>query len=73
MRPADAEAALRAGRKTRRTLTPFTDTDPALDEQWSYPVQALDRTQRTSAGKQTIGTNSASPAQLTRPSRMEHD
>lgn len=55
MRPADAQAALRAARRARRTLTPFTDADPALDEHWGYEVQALDRTQRVGSGEVVIG------------------
>lgn len=55
MRPADAEAALRAVRDARRTLTPFTDADPTLDERWGYDVQALDRTQRVGSGEIVIG------------------
>lgn len=46
MRPADAEAALRSAREASRTLAPFTDDDPTLDEEWGYEVQALDRRQR---------------------------
>jgi 2-oxo-3-hexenedioate decarboxylase len=46
MRPADAEAVLRAARTARRTVAPFTDAQPALDEQWGYDVQALDRAHR---------------------------
>lgn len=41
MRPDDGEAALRAARVARGTLTPFTDDDPTLDEEWGYDVQAL--------------------------------
>lgn len=55
MRPVDAEATLRAARTARRTLTPLTDEDPSLDEQWGYDVQALDRAQRIAAGEQIIG------------------
>lgn len=55
MRPADAEAALRAARRARRTLTPFTDADPALDEHWGYEVQALDRNQRVGSGEVVVG------------------
>lgn len=55
MRPADAEAALRAAREARRTLAPFTDADPTLDEEWGYGVQALDRTQRVGSGQMVIG------------------
>lgn len=55
MRPADAQAALQAARRERRTLEPFTDADPTLDEQWGYDVQALDRAQRISEGEQVVG------------------
>jgi 2-oxo-3-hexenedioate decarboxylase len=55
MRPADAEAALRAARKGRQTLTPFTDADPTLDDYWGYDVQSLDRTQRVGSGESVIG------------------
>ncbi len=55
MKPAEAAAALRAAREARRTLPPFTDSDPTLDEQWGYAVQALDRTQRVGSGETVIG------------------
>lgn len=55
MRPAHAAATLQTARAARRTLAPFTDEDPSLDEQWGYDVQALDRAQRIAAGEQVIG------------------
>lgn len=55
MRPADADAALRAAREARRTVAPFTDADPTLGEQWGYDVQAVDLAQRTAAGEQLVG------------------
>lgn len=55
MRPADAGAALRAGRQARRTVAPFTDADPTLDEPWGYDVQALDRAQRSASGESVVG------------------
>jgi 2-oxo-3-hexenedioate decarboxylase len=55
MRPVDAQAALEAARRERRTLAPFTDAHPAIDEQWGYDVQELDRAQRLRAGEQVIG------------------
>ncbi|HWJ83301.1 MAG TPA: fumarylacetoacetate hydrolase family protein [Nocardioides sp.] len=55
MRPAEAEAALRAARTTRHTLAPFTDAEPALDEKWGYDVQALDRAHRAERGERVVG------------------
>lgn len=55
MRPADAEATLRAARTGRRTLAPFTDAEPTLDEQWGYDVQALDHAHRLELGERMVG------------------
>lgn len=55
MRPTDAEVALRAARESRRTLPPFTDDDPTLDEAWGYAVQAADRAHRTAQGETVVG------------------
>ena len=55
MTPAEAEAALRAARADRRTLAPFTDDEPALDEQWGYDVQAVDRARREASGEVVVG------------------
>lgn len=55
MSPADAEATLRAARTGRRTLPPFTDGEPTLDEQWGYDVQALDRAHRVELGERPVG------------------
>jgi len=53
--PVEAQAALEAARRDRRTLEPFTNVDPALDEQWGYDVQALDRAQRIASGELVVG------------------
>lgn len=55
MNPSEAEARLRAARLSQRTLEPFTDADPHLDERWGYEVQALDRAQRISSGDSVVG------------------
>lgn len=55
MTPAAAEAALRVARGARRTVAPFTDDDPRLDEQWGYDVQSLDRARRLGSGETVIG------------------
>jgi 2-oxo-3-hexenedioate decarboxylase len=55
MRPTEAEAILRAARTASHTIAPFTDTDPTLDEEWGYQVQALDRAQRAGTGEQVVG------------------
>jgi 2-oxo-3-hexenedioate decarboxylase len=55
MSPEDAAAALRAARAERRTLLPFTDTEPTLDEQWGYDVQEVDRAQRIAHGERVTG------------------
>ena len=55
MRPADAEAALRAARRERRTLPPFTDAEPTLDAQWGHDVQSLDRARRVASGERLVG------------------
>lgn len=55
MTPGDAEAVLRAARTDRRTLTPFSDAEPTLDEQWGYAVQAADRARREASGEDVVG------------------
>ncbi|WP_240722646.1 2-keto-4-pentenoate hydratase [Kocuria rosea] len=55
MRPQDAEQTLAAARRDRRSLDPFTDAHPDLDEEWGYAVQSLDRARRTTAGEEIIG------------------
>ena len=55
MRPDTAAATLRRARDTRRTIAPFTDTDPSLDEQWGHDVQALDRRWREEHGQTVVG------------------
>jgi 2-oxo-3-hexenedioate decarboxylase len=55
VRAAEAQAELQTARRDRRTLEPFTDADPALDEQWGYDVQALDRHQRIASGEVVVG------------------
>jgi 2-oxo-3-hexenedioate decarboxylase len=55
MTPEAAADRLRAARLTRRTLEPFTDAEPALDESWAYDVQALDRQLRLADGEELVG------------------
>ena len=55
MKPADAEAALRAARESHGHLAPFTDTHPQLDEAWGYAVQELDRAHRLASGERVVG------------------
>ena len=55
MRADEAEATLRAARAERRRIAPFTDAEPALDEQWGYDVQALDRARRVGDGERVVG------------------
>jgi 2-oxo-3-hexenedioate decarboxylase len=55
VRPADAEFALRTARTARHTLSPFTDTDSTLGEDWGYEVQSLDRVHRVGTGERVIG------------------
>lgn len=55
MRPDAAAASLRRAREARRTVVPFTDADPSLDEQWGYDVQALDRRQREETRETVVG------------------
>ncbi|KQZ70798.1 2-keto-4-pentenoate hydratase [Nocardioides sp. Root151] len=55
MTPTEAHAVLLAARHDRRTLEPFTNTDPTLTEQWGYDIQALDRAQRIEAGEHVVG------------------
>jgi 2-oxo-3-hexenedioate decarboxylase len=55
MKPAEAEAFLRAARNAGSLVGPFTDTHPALDEGWGYETQVLDRSQRLQTGESIIG------------------
>ncbi|MGV3564507.1 MAG: 2-keto-4-pentenoate hydratase [Nocardioides sp.] len=55
MTPGEAAATLRAARVEGRTLEPFTDEHPGLDEAWGYAVQRLDLRARLGAGEQPIG------------------
>lgn len=55
MRPQAAERTLRAARADRRSIEPFTDQHPQLDEQWAYDVQGLDRQRRVATGESVIG------------------
>ena len=55
MKPAEAEAFLRATRRAGSLVEPFTDMHSELDEMWGYETQALDRTQRLQAGESIIG------------------
>lgn len=55
MTPAQAAAALRAARTACRTMTPFTDQLPELDEGWGYATQAEDRRWRLATGEQAVG------------------
>ncbi|MGY1883937.1 2-keto-4-pentenoate hydratase [Blastococcus sp. SYSU DS0753] len=50
-----AARSLREARLTRAPRPPFTDTDPALDEDWGYQVQELDRAQRLAVGERLVG------------------
>jgi 2-oxo-3-hexenedioate decarboxylase len=51
----DAARSLREARATRVPRRPFTDIDPALDENWGYEVQDLDRADRVTAGEHVVG------------------
>jgi 2-oxo-3-hexenedioate decarboxylase len=53
--PKQAASALRDARLGRRTLSPFSDHHPDLDEEWGYAAQAVDRTVRLAAGEQLVG------------------
>lgn len=55
MRPAAAAALLHTARAEGRTLEPFTDTHPDLDETWGYAVQQLDLVERLRAGERSVG------------------
>ena len=55
MTPAQAADLLHAARLERRTLAPFTDTYPNLDEDWGYAVQALAREDSIAAGDRVVG------------------
>jgi 2-oxo-3-hexenedioate decarboxylase len=46
---------LRSARTARRTLAPFTDDEPGLDEDWGYATQDLDRSRRREGGEVLIG------------------
>lgn len=46
---------LRAARLEGRTLAPFTDAHPGLDEEWGYAVQDLDLATRLAEGERRIG------------------
>jgi 2-oxo-3-hexenedioate decarboxylase len=50
-----AAAALETARRTRTPRAPFTDGDPALDEQWGYQVQDEDRVRRLAQGQRVVG------------------
>lgn len=55
MTPREAADLLRAARAERRTLPPFTDEHPELDEDWGYAVQALALDDRVAAGDPVVG------------------
>lgn len=55
MSPEEAAATLRAARLEGRTLEPFSDSQPGLDEEWGYAVQQLDLTARVQAGERPVG------------------
>lgn len=55
MTPTEAADRLLEARRTRTTLTPFTDDHPDLDETWGYAVQDLDRARRRDAGERQVG------------------
>lgn len=55
MNPEQAAALLRSARLERRTLQPFTDDHPHLDESWGYAVQAVARDDSTAAGDRPVG------------------
>jgi 2-oxo-3-hexenedioate decarboxylase len=55
MTPREAAAALFAVRTEGRTVDPFTDDRPDLDETWAYDVQDLDQQQRLDAGEVAFG------------------
>ncbi|SNR67726.1 2-keto-4-pentenoate hydratase [Blastococcus mobilis] len=50
-----AARSLREARLARVPRRPFTDTDSALDEDWGYQVQDLDRAERLAAGERLVG------------------
>ncbi|MGY1683229.1 2-keto-4-pentenoate hydratase [Geodermatophilus sp. SYSU D01176] len=51
----EAARSLRDARLARVPRRPFTDTDPALDEDWGYRVQDLDRSERLATGEHLVG------------------
>ena len=55
MRTAEAAGLLREARLARLPRRPFTDTHPALDADWGYRVQDLDRADRLVAGERHVG------------------
>lgn len=55
MTPEEAATTLWEARLARRTLSPFTDEHPSLDEEWAYDVQAEDRRRRLRSGERLIG------------------
>lgn len=55
MSPEEAAALLLAARVEGRTLEPFTDAHPELDEAWGYAVQALDLAHRLGTGERSVG------------------
>lgn len=50
-----AADALADARRECRTLTPFSDAAPDLDEAWGYAVQDLDRADRLATGERLVG------------------
>lgn len=55
MTPGEAAATLRAARVEGRTLEPFTDEHPDLDEAWGYAVQQVDLAERLRTGERSVG------------------
>lgn len=55
MTPAEAAAVLRGARTERRTVAPFTDLLPSLDEDWGYAVQAEARRTSEADGERLVG------------------
>lgn len=55
MTPEEAAVALAAARHARRTLSPFTDRVPDLDEDWGYAAQAAGRRTAAVAGARLVG------------------
>jgi 2-oxo-3-hexenedioate decarboxylase len=53
--PAEAEAILRSTRSTGALIDPFTDSLTALDEDWAYQTQDLDRAHRLLRGESLVG------------------